>query len=181
MLFFHSFPNEQKMYFQSCYTFFEYLVFATIFWVNFPQKNFRRLILVLSTAFLIFQLIYVLTVDVRAIDSVPIGIETIIILIYIFFYFFQSSKNLGAGYIYNHYGFWICVGILIYLGGSFFFFILFDHLTNEQVKSFGDLTYLAEIIKNVLFSVAIFVHAHHASDNKKEHTKSIPFLDLDIT
>lgn len=117
----------------------------------------------------------------KGIDSIPIGIETIILLIYILYFFYQFSKNVSTDYIYNHYGFWISVGILIYLGGSFFFFILFDHLSKDQVESFGNMTYVAETIKNILFSVSIFIYSRYPFENKKEKPKTIPFLDLDLT
>jgi len=109
---------------------------------------------------------------------VPIGIETIIILFYIIYFFYQFSRELSTAYIYNHYGFWVSVGILIYLGGSFFFFILFDHLSTAQVATFGDMTYVAEIIKNILFAIAIFIHARYPFEKPKQKPENIPYLDL---
>jgi hypothetical protein len=125
-----------------------------------------------------FQLFYFFSGRVKGLDTIPIGIETILILIYIIYFFYNFAKSLSTFYIYNHYGFWVAVGILIYLGGSFFFFISFDLLTVDQKNSFGNLTYLAEIIKNLLFTLSIFIYRRYPVENTKEKTTSIPYLDM---
>jgi len=114
---------------------------------------------------------------VNRLDTVPIGIETILVLVYIFFFFFEFSKKLDGSYIYNYYFFWVSVGVLIYLGGSFFFYILIDHLSKEQVETFGNMTFVAEIIKNILFTAAIYIYVRFPS--KREHKPpSVPYLDM---
>ena len=131
-----------------------------------------------SVLYFVFQVIYLFTIKFDRLDTIPIGIETILIFIYIFFFFYEFARSTNGSYIYNHYCFWIAVGILIYLGGSFFFFILIEYLSKEQSESFGNLTYLAEIIKNILFGLAILVYTRHPYESSKKNTKSIPFLDI---
>jgi hypothetical protein len=171
-------PKDAKKYFQTAYTFFEYGIFTFIFWINFRKDKFRRLLLVASVLFFGFQLFYVLTTKVKGLDSVPIGIETILILIYVIYFFYSFSKRLSDFYIYNHYVFWFAAGILIYLGGSFFFFILFEQLSLDQKNDFGNLTYLAEIIKNLLFALALFVYTRYPFENQKKNSNSVPYLDM---
>ncbi len=178
LLFYHDIPKGIIGFYQSFYTFLEYAFFAFIFWNNIKTKKIRHLIIIGSIVFFIFQLIYITTTKIKSLDTIAIGIETILIFIYIFFFLYEFSKNTSNFYIYNHYGFWIAVGILIYLGGSFFFFILFDLLSKDQRNSFGNLTYLAEIIKNVLFTLAIFMYIRYPLENTKNKTSSIPYLDM---
>ncbi len=178
LFFYDDIPKHLKQGLQSAYTLFEYTVFTFIFWVNIKSKKIKVVILLTSALFLLFQVIYVLTVKTKGLDSVPIGVETIIILFYIVYFFYQFSKDLSTSYIYNHYGFWISVGILIYLGGSFFFFILFPHLTRAEKESFGIMTYVAEIIKNILFILAIFIQTRFPFNESKQKTETIPYLDL---
>jgi hypothetical protein len=173
--FYSDIPRENRKYFKTSYTFFEYAIFTFIFWKNFNAIKIRRIVVFTSILFFIFQITYLLSGKVERLDTVPIGIETILVLTYIIYFFYQYSKKVETNYIYNHYLFWICVGILIYLGGSFFFFILINHLSEEQVVTFGNLTYLAEILKNVLFFTAILVFAK-SFDNKKDN--SVPYLDM---
>lgn len=177
LFFYYDIPKDFKKYYQSAYTFLEYSLFAFIFWKNINSKKIKRFILVASFFFLLFQIIYVITTGKNRLDSVPIGIETILILIYILFFFNEFSKTLDGSYIYNHYCFWVSVGILIYLGGSFFFYILINQLSKEQIEAFGNLTYLAEIIKNILFTSAIFVYTRLILKTKQKST-SIPYLDM---
>ena len=170
--------KDLRPYFQTSYTFFEYAIFTLIFWVNIKHKRIRRMIVVASVLFFAFQLFYLLSGQVHRLDTVPIGIETILILTYILYFFYEFSKKLDNFYIYNHYGFWIAVGVLIYLGGSFFFFIEFNLLTKDQRLAFGNMTYLAEIIKNILFSLAIFIYARYSFKNSDRKKPSMPYLDM---
>lgn len=117
-----------------------------------------------------------MTLKIHRLDSISIGIEAILLFVYVFYFFYESSKNIIDNYIYNHYCFWIAVGILLYLGGSFFFYILIDHLTDDQVKVFGDLTYVAEILKNILFALALVIYSKKSVADRKP--KSIPYLDM---
>ena len=178
IFFFYDIDRDIQKYFQTSYTFFEYFVFTLIFWINIKQKKVRRLIAVASALFFVFQLFYLLSIKVKSLDTIPIGIETILILTYIIYFFYEFSKDLRNFYIYNHYCFWISVGILIYLGGSFFFFILIEHLNKDQIAIFGNLTYLTEIVKNVLFTLAIFIYHRYRFENTKEKTSSVPYLDM---
>ena len=178
LFFFYDIPNKNRKYFSTSYTFFEYGIFTFIFWVNFQKDKIRPLILVSSVLFFAFQLFYVFSGKIKKLDTVPIGIETILILIYIVCFFYSFSKRSRSHYIYNHYVFWIAVGILIYLGGSFFFFMLIENLNKEQETAFGNLTYVAEIIKNILFAFALFIYVRYPFENKKKNFEPVPFLDM---
>jgi hypothetical protein len=173
-----SLPKTVRVNLQSLYTFFEYSVFALVFWVNIQRKSIRKLIIVISILFLTFQVYYILSRESSRLDSIPIGVETIVLLFYIIYFFYQFSRELRTTYIYNHYAFWISVGVLIYLGGSFFFFILVDHLNNDQRAIFGDVTFVTEMIKNILFSVAIFTFYKYPFEKIKTSQKNVPYLDM---
>jgi len=168
-----------EKYYHSAYTFLEYSAFTFIFWVNIRNKFFRRFIILISIVFFLFQIYYVNSASVERMDSIPIGIETILIFIYIFYFLFDFSKNAKDTFIYNHYCFWLSVGILIYLGGSFFYYILVNNLEHEDVIRFGNLTYVAEIIKNLLFCIAIFIYKKSTANKIHNNLpKKIPNLDM---
>ncbi len=111
-------------------------------------------------------------------DSIPIGIETILIFIYIFYFFYEFSRHVKNTFIYNHFIFWAAVGIMIYLGGSFFFYILINHLNQDEVDKFGNMTYVAEIIKNLLFALSIYMYKKYPVNKITHHQKKIPKLDM---
>ncbi len=174
----HDLSRTTKHYFKTSYTLFEYGIFAFIFWVTIRNKNLKKFIVLSSAGFFVFQVVYALTSKIQRLDSVPIGIETILVLIYIFLFFYEFSKNLNTLYVYNHYGFWIAVGILIYLGGSFFFYLSINQLSVEEINTFGDLTYLAEVIKNILFALALYMYVRHHNEPTEKKPESVPFLDM---
>lgn len=171
-------PKDVRKYFQAFYTFLEYFIFTLIFWHQIQKKSFRLLMLIFSVLFILFQIFYVTSTSLIRLDSIPIGIETIFVFIYIFHFFYDFSKNAKDSFIYNHYCFWIAVGILIYLGGSFFFYLMINSLNPDEVEKFGNLTYIAEIIKNLLFAVSIFFYKKLA--NNQIHKKPIKLPNLDM-
>ena len=178
LLFFEDLPEHFKKYFQVGYTFVEYFFFAFIFWQNIRNKSFKFFVVVASVFFLLFQVFFITTSSFKKLDSIPIGIETILIFIYIFYFFYEFSKNTKDIFIYNHFTFWIAVGILLYLGGSFFFFMLISHLDENDVTTFGNLTFVAEIIKNLLFAFSIYMYKKFPLNKPHKLSKKIPNLDM---
>ena len=172
--FYYAVPKEYRKLEQTIYTTLEYSFFAYIFWVNIKQSNLKKIIFLFSILFFCFQIIYFFISQEQRIDSVPVGIETVLILIYIFIYFHQYFNENRTTYIYNDPGFWIVVGILIYLGCNFFFTIL----ANQVSKEYWYLTYIPEIIKNILFAVSIIIYKNKPSDSKAMKTSNVPFLDM---
>jgi hypothetical protein len=153
------------------------LTFAFILWYNLQTKFLKNFIVIASLAFFVFQVLYTFTQNLTRLDSVPIGIETILVFIYIAFFFYENLKTPTTTYFYSHHCFWISVGILIYLGGSLFFYILIDQLDEDEIHLFGTMTYIADIIKNILFGVAIVMFSKE-SVRKFQNKDSIPFLDM---
>jgi len=171
-------PKNYKKAYQFIYTYTEYLFLTFLIWPTITAKKFKRVVVILSISFLAFQIFYFFNTNNTRLDSVPIGIETILMLVYIVYFFLQFSKNTGATYIYDHYLFWLSVGILVYLGGSFFFFILINHLSNEQINTFGNITYLTEVFKNILFAIGIFVYSKNKTQRKDTNQRNVPNLDM---
>jgi len=110
-------------------------------------------------------------------DSLGIGIETLLLFVYIIFLFYEHFKRLDAQVIYSYNHFWLVLGILFYLGGSFFFNILADHLTSQQIKSYERLTYLGDVIKNIFFCISIIISVKMPENGMKSKI-STPYLDF---
>jgi hypothetical protein len=68
---------------------------------------------------------------------------------------------------------------MVYLAGSFFFYILANHIGKKQLDEYWKLTYLTDIIKNIFITIAIFVYAFSPKESiKKESSSSVPYLDM---
>ncbi len=176
--FYFEIPKGLKQYYQSLYTFLEYSFFTYIFWYNIRNKVVKTVIIVASILFIVFQITFVIYTTHRRLDSIPIGVETILLFVYIFYFFYEFPKQIKDTFIYNHYTFWIAVGVMIYLGGSFFFYILINNLEHNEVEKFGNMTYLAEIIKNLLFVFSIVMYKKFPVNKINNHPKNIPHLDM---
>ncbi len=104
------------------------------------------------------------TTTPKNIDSVPIGIETILILIYSFYYFYEQINDTSNLFIYITYQFWIVIGIMIYLAGSFFIYIFANHVDRQTLNQYWFLTNVFYVIKNILFVVAILIHVKQSKN-----------------
>jgi hypothetical protein len=67
------------------------------------------------------------------------------------------------------------LGIMLYLGGSLFYYLLVDQLTSSEVDLFGKLTYIFEIVKNLLFSLAIIMYLKKETTIKKTELPNLDF------
>jgi hypothetical protein len=160
------------------YTFFEYCLFGSVLYIKIRNKSFKRLIIVLSILFFLFQAIYYFTSRIKTLDSIPIGIETILIFIYVIYYFKEQFNNPENSFIYSDYVFWILVGIMVYLGGSFFFYILANHLDQKQIDQYWTYTYITDILKNIFLMISVFMFALNLKNPSQKQKSSVPYLDM---
>lgn len=137
------------------------------------------MILSIIPLFLTFQILYSVYGPEVRFDAVPSGVEAILIFGYIIVYFFEEMNQVNTKiFFYQNYSFWICFGIMFYLAGTFFFFIMANSGTLKQVKEYWFITYIIEMIKNLLITYAVFVFAqNHKHLNAK---KELPNLDFTL-
>lgn len=181
-LFFDDYLSANFRYiYNFTYTTLEYSFFAFFISQLILSKKARNVIFLLSIAFILFQVLYfVFAKKSKTLDSVPIGIETILILTYLVFLFFEQFKKTSVDYIYSKPWFAFIIGIMIYLACSFFFNIMASSVGKKVMNPYWFITYIFEIVKNVLFAYSIFLYSK-SSKNMTSKTSSVPFLDLDIT
>ena len=172
-------PRPYLRLFQLIYTFCEYFFFTYLILQNISNRKFKIFILTCSAIFVGFLILEYTAKKSGHLDSIPVGIESILIFVYISFYFYENFKNSNSEYIYNDPFFWLCIGMLVYLGGTFFFNILVNHIDETQIDKYWFLTYIAEIIKNIFFSISLLFFERHFN-REKTVSKSVPYLDLDM-
>lgn len=166
-----------QSFYSSFYTFLEYFLFTSFIFLNISSQWIRKSIIALSIGFVIFQAVYLLYSDIKNLDTVAIGVETILLFSYVICFFYEQFKKSTNLSIYNHHCFWISVGILVYLGGSFFFYIMANHMTDAEIDQYWELTYIGEIIKNILFSYSVFLFVRQKRNNGFKN-KILPNLDM---
>lgn len=150
----------------------EYLAFSYFLYLNIREKLFRKLIIFSNLFFITFLLLFyfVLSPPEMKIDSIPIGIETILILVFSFYYLYEQANDTNNLFIYNKYSFWIVLGFIIYLSGSFFIYIFTNQLSYKEIHKYWFLTNIFSILKNVFFTIAIIINANqHTKKNQMNY------------
>jgi hypothetical protein len=175
LYFFYDIPAHLKQIYQYIYTFLEYSFFAFFLWSNIGNRRLRVIIIVFSALFAAFQIVFFLVGKETKLDTIPVGIETIFLFVFIFFFFYHHFNTSKSQFIYHNYGFWIALGILVYLGGSFFFNLLANHID----PTYWFVTYITETIKNILFFIALIVYSKTPRENSLDK-KPLPYLDMMI-
>lgn len=133
-----------------------------------------RLSLILFTLFIS---VYFFSVEFDYIDSVPIGVETILVITFSIVFLYEQVNKPTIQFIYNKYEFWVIVGFLIYLAGSFFIYIYANQIPSEEIEKVWFVTYIFNIIKNILFSIAVLVHVKERKNPPSVHRHPQPFLN----
>ena len=156
------------------FTFTEFCCFALFFWLNLTKPFAKKLLIFSSALFLAVFAIDLTSTNFRVINSLSIGIETIIILCFSFYLLFELINNQKVLFVHMDYRFWIILGILLYLSGSFFIYILADQIVREQLFSMWFITYIFYIIKGFFFTISILIYKRQSI---KDNTgNNIPYL-----
>ena len=158
------------------YTLIEYLSFTFLIFESLKNRRAKIVILIVSLLFIIFLFLLNFIIPYEKYDSIPIEGETLILLIVSIYFFYEQFKDPSPLYIYNQYSFWFTIGILVYLCGSLFIFALAEQMSSAQIAEFWFLTYIVEIIKNILFTVAIIIYARKSPVKLKKI--DVPYLDI---
>lgn len=176
LFFYYDIPKAFiKVAYQPVYTSLEYIFFTLLFYYNLESPKFKKIILYSSILFILFQITYVLFIEKNRVDSIPIGVESILIFIYIFFFFYENFNNQKGMYIYSNHCFWICLGLLLYLGGSFFLNLLANTFSDEEFKKYWFLNFIADTAKTILFAFSFLFLVRNQS---KEKVINVPYLDM---
>ena len=141
------------------FTFIEYCIFSIFISLQIKNKVFGKVIFWSTVAFGIFLILYhtMVAKEAKGVDSVPIGIETILILVYSFYYLYEQMNDLSGDLIYDKYPFWVITGIMLYLAGSLFIYI-FANYDKTVMHQYWFVTIVFYFIKNILFAIAILLH-----------------------
>jgi hypothetical protein len=167
----------QKKLLNSIYTITEFSFFALLIYQQLKISTNKLIILIFSALFIVIQIVHYYTLKRVRLDSIPIAVETIFIFFFIFLYFHELLKK-SIPVLSKNYFLWIVIGILIYLGGSFFIYILANNVEYKELDKFWFITYIVELIKNGLFVIAMILFAKNQTENKQSQQKVLPNLDF---
>jgi hypothetical protein len=161
--------------FYSITTFYEYSFFSYFIWSNINNKLVKRIILGITICFVVFLILFYTNSTSYKLDSIPIGVEAILILTFSSYFLYEQITNPNLLFIYSDYRFWIVTGIMIYLSGTFFIYIFANQIPDKELDLYWSFTFIFLGIMNILFSIGILVlglqptQKHHAKPKPKNH------------
>jgi hypothetical protein len=68
-------------------------------------------------------------------------------------------------FIYTKPAFWIILGIVLYLAGSFFVYLFASYLSRDELTRFWIITNIFSILKNIFFAIAVYINAKPSNDS----------------
>lgn len=172
-------PASERLLF-SFLTITEYSCFSFFFYRNIISKYLKKLIIIITISFILFCIIYAIYAPNLPIDSIPIGIETIIILGVSFGFFYEMMNDSKTIFIHTDYRFWIVLAFMIYLAGSFFIYIFANQIPKAELPKYWMFTYVFYAIKNILFSLSMLIFIFQKPPKKHRLSQSSPNPILDI-
>jgi hypothetical protein len=152
-------PAKLSFYFFSLFTILEYSFFTGFIYVNLRKKTFKQVLLATSLLFYLFCTVSLFSAKGYYFDSLPASIESIVIIIFCIFYFFEQINKPDISFIYSSKKFWIVTAFLVYLSGTLFLFIYTSNLSETEQTFYWPINFIFNILKNVLITLAFFLPA----------------------
>jgi hypothetical protein len=159
------------------FTIIEYLLFSYILFALIQNKVIRKLIIAFSLLFVLFCVFNIIDKPVKKFDSFQASIESILILAYCVIYFYEQINQPQVIFLYSTYTFWILVAILIYLAGTFFLYVFATNLPDNLRYEYWVINLICNILKNLLFAVAIIMQAKNPTPKDPYLPRHQPFLN----
>jgi len=145
-------------YLLSLFTLLEYVAFAFVLYLFIDNLIARRVILILSGAFLLFCNIHVFSISSYGFDSLPASIESILLVSFSIYVLYEQMNKPHIIFIYYEPSFWVTVAFILFFSGTFFLFILANNLSREERDQSWTINLCLNILKNVLFIIAFLYH-----------------------
>jgi hypothetical protein len=138
----------------SIFTAIEYSAFAAFLYLNIQSQSTRRILVYISVAFYLSAIYFYFTLNRERFDSFAISFESIIIIGGCIIYLFERISKSTDLLVYSFSRFWIVVGILIYLAGTFFLFSQSTKVDDKESVQIWMINLFFNILKNVIFLFA---------------------------
>ena len=95
-------------------------------------------------------------------------VTSLIFILSLIYYFFEKMQNDVTVPLYQSITFWLCVGLFLYVTGSFFFFIF---SSTSDVKAYQQMTFIYTIVtisKNIILCLSLLAHEQVPNQHGKD-------------
>ncbi|PWT96196.1 MAG: hypothetical protein C5B52_16310 [Bacteroidetes bacterium] len=156
------------------FTIVEYCFLAAFLLIALKSIKIKRIILILSSIFVIISGIDLFTTKADTFDSVPVAIEAILIIIYCIYFLYEQIVTPTPKLIYASADFWVVVALLLYFCGTFFLYIYSQNYLGDSDfnKKYDIINSFFYILKNLILGLAMCVKAE-TRNSSISHSKRI--------
>lgn len=169
--------NQKSTIFLYLFTVVEYVLFAIFIYSVLQKDAIKRALLVCSILFIGFCLFNIFFKPQYQFDSLHTSIESIILLIFCIMFLFEQINIPETIFIYSSYKFWVIIGILVYLAATFFLYGFAASLPTKTAQQYWVINHISNILRNLLFVIAIIVYVKTPKNPKPMETGYQPFLN----
>lgn len=141
------------------FTIFEFLMFITYLSLSLKNKFIVKLSSVVAFCYTVFASFYILLNKKKHEDyyTLVTTIENVIIITLCVIVLYNFIKTPQILFIYSYSQFWIVIGILFYLAGTFFLSLVLKELPNQEQEKYWILNLFSNILKNIFFTIAFLM------------------------
>ncbi len=155
---------ESELYSFRLFTIIEYSTITFFIFQLIESDLFKKLIKIGSIIFIIVSILDIYTSSFTSFDSLPSGLESILVLSYCLFFVYE--KMTSTDFSFNG-TIWITIGLILFFSGTFFLFILSQNNFKDSsfILTYGYIVAIFNIIKNLFITIGIF-----SESNKSKRT-----------
>lgn len=162
------------------FTIIEYLFFAYFLYSSLHNTKNKKALMIGSAVFLIAAVlnIYITftssSARIQTFDTLTVSVSAITLIIFCLIFLFEKIQKPDIGFIYAKKSFWVVVGIMIYFSGTFFLFLQYSELSEQEQENFWIINWFCIILKNIFFAIAFYLPEE--SEKSTEDNAGLYFL-----
>jgi hypothetical protein len=103
------------------YVILEYAMFCLFFYCLLKNDFFKKVVLFSIIPFSAFAIYTFINSPKGSFSTTPLLLEFLLLIIILLFYFFEKVRHITNNPMQNSISFWLCVGLLLYFFGNFFY------------------------------------------------------------
>lgn len=174
------FVNNWTLYYLvlRLYSIVEFTVIAMFFYHVIKVPLIKKAIVLIIGLFFIFASVDYLFADRSQFNNHSNLISSLVLIVFIIYYFYEKMKIVVMYPLYQSIVFWICVAFFLLFTGTFFFFLLVSYSKDQVFKQ--QLVYIysfVTITKNILLCLSLLATENVEQTNDELHIPN--HMDLD--
>ncbi len=151
------------------FTIIEFISLSAVLFILLHSYVFKRILLVASSLFFAALIVDLLTNSVANFDSIPTGVESILILFYCILLLYES---ISEGKPLFSFSVFFAVSLIIFFSGTFFLFIMSqNNFENEEFSQLYDyIVAISKILMTLIMSIGLLANTQSKVDAKHHRT-----------